>query len=472
MKAVSLSLLLLLAIATSAVAAASVKRPPRPLQGPAQIPTAAVLVRERLLTKISAVIVPFLEQLALTTPIPASSGEHWSFDTFYLSNFTLGGVSATFDGGETVSLYFNSVSLAVPTTPFFVFESILGHKFGCHGTFSATTSGSNLRLNVVLGRSATNGSLVLAEVDADATFGQLNVQHDFPGEFCSAADKLISFFVGGITGVLQNLVKEMLPAKIASVVYNKSNTVLNRLPLRLAADPVVTDAFAELVPELLPSNATPPDVVPPRFVQFIPQRDAEVYVDQGSLNGLLAHLAATGALQGSMALPAELNTTAVRAALPGAFAACPGCPMFAEASVVAVAPVITISAYTATLAVTNATLALAALPPNNASAIPLLVASVTAQLGVASVTFSGPLGNVLDFNLFLPTLNATLVESRVGDVPVGTLAGLLSWTLREVLLPLFNARFPGVPLPVVRNATVLLTPGQVGAAVDVDLSAL
>jgi hypothetical protein len=433
------------------------------------VPTAALLVHETLIGKLTAIAVPVLENLATTTPISAEDTDHYSFPSFNLSSFTLDSVTASFATPNLVQATFTNVSITVPTTPFYIYEKVFGHKFGCHGTFAAQANNSQLTAEVQLHRSPLNGSLIVTDVQVNAVFGTLNVQPTFDSDVCKIAGKILGFLFGGLDNLLKDLVQHELPAKMANILRNETNKYAGKIPLRLAAEPNVTATGLELVAQLQPSNNTPPTVPIPSF-QHVADRDIEAAVTVVSVNTLLALETVAGTFSGTFELPATLNTTTVKKELPGAYTACPGCPLAGQYAATA-PPFINVQNQTVAVTVNQLQLTLAAINSSNTQ-VELLVVSLDLGFAVSNVSVTGPLGDTIYFQLALPTFSATLVQSMIGNIDVAVLAALIQFALNDVILKAFNADFGGITIPAfdgfsVRDVVLALGNGQLGFATNV-----
>ena len=435
------------------------------------IPTLSLLVHQSLVSKLTAVAVPFIEHIATTTEIPAQDAAHYSFPAFNLSAFSLGAVDAQFEAPDEIVATFDDVNLTVPTVPFYVYEKIFGHKFGCHGTFSATVQNSQLMATLALERSPLNGSLIVTHVAVQANFGTLHIQHSFDSDICKIAGDVLGFFFGGLNNLLRDLVQDELPAKLANIIRNETNSKSGKTPLRLAAAPNVTDNSLELVASLAPTNQTPATVPQPNFDQF-PPRDIAFYLTEQSVNTLLAMHAADFVANLTIP-PGDFNTTSLRSLIPAAYTACPGCAV-GLALALEGAAYVTMANSTVTAAVMQLQLTVTASNATLPQPVELMVLSVDLQLQVSNLTVVGANLNTIYFQLQLPQLSATVVRSDVGTLGIPVIVWLAHHLLDDILLAAFNRHFDGVALPnsdgfSTGNVIIQVDDGQLAAAADVNV---
>lgn len=440
-------------------------------------PVASVLVRQSLISKITEHSTKFLEKIATTTPIPAVTGDHYSFNSFNLSSFTLNSVDVVLEEPATIRAHFTNVSLSVPTTPFYIFQSIFGHKFGCHGSFSAVVANCNLTLSIGVGRSRVNGSLMPENVAVSAVYGTLKPSYKFNSDLCSIASKVISFFLGGLDKFLRKEVESLLPAKMARIITREGIEIFGGLPLRLAAAPNVTDGALQLTVSLLPTNSTPPTVVPPAFNDVLPHRDAEAYVEGASLNTFLAALTQKGDFTQTIHLPKGFTTLAVKKYMPKLYDACPACELGLGLAPLT-PPLVLANNQSFQFSWTALSVSLlgfnSSLPP---AGYDLFDASVNMELDVRNVSVWGTNMSTVDFQLDLPTLTATVTSSKIGTIDVSLVADLFHFLIQDVLFKGFDKNFAGITLPQVDGFSVydlaiLLEGGQLGLATNANIPML
>ena len=226
---------------------------------------------------------------------------------------------------------------------------------------------------------------------------------------------------------------------------------------------------------LIPGNSTPPFSPLVNFAPF-PARDVEAYITEGSINTLLAGLAMEGGFSGALPLPPTLNTTALKAEIPGAYALCANCNITVKFWPAGPYPWVTLTSEAVTVGASQ--IALQFLGSNaTVQETELFQASADVSAGIDDIAIRGKNQSTIYFQLDMKTLSATVTQSNVGDVPIGMLVSVLKVAIQDLFIKDFNTKFQGITIPLLYGfgASQLVfnvTQGQLALGANVDIPQL
>ena len=447
-------------------------------------PTATILIHETFFHKLTESLLPVINTAARNLVIPGQTEKHFSFADIKLSEFDLGNLTITFASPNKIMLGLRGLSLQVPQTHFDVYTRII-FKISCGGYFDVSLSGTNIDIEVDVNEQ--NGRLQIVAVTPTVTFGSLNVYHRFHSGLCRVGQDIIQLLLGNIDNLIRKLVEKDIAPLLGKAVEGALTKMAAKLPVDLAQPPAASPAGLEIVLDLLKPSAVPPAAVAfrrrpvplaallsatatalrlPAPLTTVPNRDIEIWTSQASVNGLLAHAEAAGTLDINKVLPPSVNTTLLRSILPLAYAACPGCPLEIEIDF-QTAPAVAFQG-NVSITVQQAIFGVNAQAPNR-TVVPLLDLLLNLTAGVGNWRIGGNESNTIHFDLSVQTFTLGLYRSNVGNVDVALISGIVGFLLKNVLVPDFNAHFPGITIPggAVRDIAVNTTGGQAGFGLDV-----
>lgn len=351
---------------------------------------------------------------------------------------------------------------------------------------------------------STNRLLVVAGSAAQVHMGSFNINLHFSEFLCKIADVIVDIFKRLIEKLVEKKVDE-LGGKLEAAVVAAMQKVFDKLPLELTGEPAVQndvlalpidlDSLLKSVKQQIQQQQVAALRQPPMLHSkqkrllgkvggaFVPQRDVSIVLPQSSVNTFLRELDVLGKLGPFAFTVDKLTTKLFELFLPGAYAACPDCPLnLAIDFPLPAAPQLLFGQDNVTLAITNMTLGFRAVNLSTSAIIPLFEVGMHAALGVYNFSVgknatTGLPGSVLKFDLTASknAISLTPISSNVG--PISTLVGILDAVISAVVnvfIPTFNNDFKGIGLPdlggiALDRLLVQVIPGTMTAGVNLIL---
>jgi hypothetical protein len=424
-------------------------------------------IEESLFVKICNTVVPLINQYVQGLVIPGESQKHFSFDNVVIQQFDIQSISITFTNPSTVSLALSQISFAIPQTHFDVFTKILFIKLSCSGNFWASMSGTTISLSMAA--SESNGDLVFGDAQSSVSWGSLNINHDFPNFFCKIGQDIIQLFIGNINNLIKKTVENDIPAKIGPMVQAALDKALAKLPLDFVSQPQVTSDSISLTVDLLGHPAGVAKVMGPlrsARTRAIAARDLELEIPQTALNNLLLFTQQQGGLNMNFT-DKKFNTSVIKTIFPAVYAQCPDCPFAIEINAID-APFVTTTSDSIGITVTNGILGLN-LAAADGSILPFVDLWVNASLSVNDVSITT--ANAVYFQLALGAFSLGIRASSIGPFDISLISSVAAFALQDVVIPQFNQRFKGIPLPgIASEAEVAISNSAVYVAFNVALA--
>jgi hypothetical protein len=453
-------------VAAAALAVAASAAPPAPI---------FVTVKASVVERLVAAVLPALERAALNATLPAVVSADINISSIRLAEFHVGSARFRNAAPNLLNVTIRNITFATKSTAIAIQASILK----CNGTLVAVTRDASANFSVPLVRRASDGALSVANATGvNVSVGAINVTIDTSGALCQ-------FTADVIEGAIERLETVIARAVVDLIASDALPAVLALLPLPITATPFVDAAFdamtipldasrlLEAKPRIrarFPRRVAPVAAAPVLGAGVaVPDRDFSVVAPASSLNALLLELAARGNLTVKSVRLGNLTTSFFRPYLPRVYSACPNCPLAIDlVTSAAAAPTVSLGADALALVVNGTLLSFVALNGSAGSRVPLFTLAVAGMGGVSDVSIRAVnwltwKGQVL-FWQFTPLTGVTcsVASSSVGSLgDVKVLAWLVSSVTNDILVPLLNEIFQGIPLPVAITRLVAQTTQRV-----------
>ncbi|RNF27226.1 ESAG-like protein [Trypanosoma conorhini] len=442
-------------------------------RSPLHVANITLAAEEAFFTNTIPLALPLVQRLVLNLTIPPQQTDKFDVAAIHFTEFGLGGASFAMRSPNQLALSLRDMNVTIPDTAFVIKAGLLT----CDGEVRAFADVTGAELSVKVSR-LSNGTLRLKTAANTIEWGNLQIKHKLVGSVCNGIEKLIEIILGDLDRAIGNALKKQLPDTVGTLVEEKANDFFDSLPVTFVEDPSISaermmlamnpihESKAKLVSPsvLLPFFVLP--LPPTSAAPVMPRRNLAAAFTELALNDLLTSLSRSGVFNQSRRLPSEYNSSLIEYIYPDAYKLCPDCPFVFSIDSTAPPSVLLQSGQAVTLHVPNGFVGLTMTSPSGDS-IAVLDVLVNFTGGVTGVGFTA--GAQLDLRLTEVDLAIEVVQTHIGPVDADALSDTLRWLLNEVLIPVFNVEFHGIPLPpnVVRPSINISTEGVV-AGFDVE----
>lgn len=477
---------------------------------------------KRLVDLAASFAVAEVEKTAAGYVFPPISVSYVTITEMHLQNFSLKalkvGLASPSPDNLTVSVV--DLSLAIPDTEF-VFKYGI---FTCPGVFRLKMGKTQLSFNVH--PSTTNETLSVA-VDPEATnatWGELEFEHDLDTVLCRIGQSIVQVFVGQMDELVERNIKEQLPPKLSTELVEKANQALADSGLRFSAPLVMTPARSTSQIELIPRDSSSPvnaaalHVLAPPAEAALPYKDLAATLYSTSVNHYFAYAVGKNELNTSFLLPENMTSEDLKDVFPLAYELCENCTVgLGLAAVVAPELSFVKAGSIARLRLSNAISGVFLLPQDaeqhvallrrvdrlrgsrtameafpsfalsplcafvsgstarcpregmDASwAVPVVAFAVNATLAVGDLAVVGARANGVQYRVHpVDDLALSLVASHMGPVDADKLTQDVAGVLNQFLIPLVNLDSPfTIPAPA-KAAVIDVEDGSLTAGVNI-----
>eukprot|EP01012_Entosiphon_sulcatum_P063851 TRINITY_DN91_c0_g1_i6.p1 TRINITY_DN91_c0_g1~~TRINITY_DN91_c0_g1_i6.p1 ORF type:complete len:477 (-),score=136.54 TRINITY_DN91_c0_g1_i6:132-1562(-) len=406
------------------------------------------------ITKAAEHILPAVVAEIKDITIPGNKGKHFDYDEIKFSDVAIQDFQVSFQAPNHVLVNIVGLTIQVAHTHFSVFDKVAFVKVSCSGNFWGEAVNTQIHLNASV--VDVNGKPQLPDIINSETYGQLKVDHHFSNDICKIADKIVDL-VADVNKVVENIIRNEVP----KIIAGKGKDAMNKALMDLSMEAKVGN-FAELRydltsnPEVFGSslalhlmgefvavkNPVPPPFQPAPLPTPKLGRDFEMQISDYTFNTASQVFTQAGLLD-IRNHPIPQNTSVFQKILPAIFNRCPDCPMTVDYGI-ATPPVATFDANDAAIRIDSSALNLTVVTKNASNPhwqLFDLGVSATIDIGLSIQN------ELLKINLGLPKFQMKMINSFIGPFNITLISDVIDAVLKDVILPDFDKKFPGIPLP-------------------------
>jgi hypothetical protein len=466
-----------------------------------------------LFNKIGSLVSNVVNTYGKSVVIPGQSTSHFSFSDIHFSQFDVGSVDFVFTAPNKIRFSIKNLNIVVPDTLFHVYAKVVFVKVSCHGYVKASITGTSLEVDLTLATNTATKKLVVTGATSTVSFGHLSISHKMSNVLCKVGQSIIQLVIGNIDKLITKTIKESVPAAVGPIIQQLLNNQFAKLPLHIVSQPKITSAGIDITAVLIqypkssalllesgvdsietskaaaarsnlfriakPAKGTlmqmlsPLDttvMLPPTIVAAgDTNRDINLLVSESNVNKALQIYSLEGKL-GLHTVSKSKTTSIFKDMIPAAYARCPNCNLAFDATTPESPPTVDFKNTNITVAGRNVHIDISAM--NGTQKLPLFGLSLNGTVQVVNVHTTGTSGSTLMFNLGVPVFEIKLRTSPVGPIPlVPAVDSLLRGLIKDVIVPAFNALFPGFEFPptLIQQVLAQVTEHQVNVGMNIAL---
>lgn len=437
---------------------------------------ASLMIHDTLFDKITAAIVPIVNQIASNITIPGSSSDHVDIDPVHIVDFNLGPITFTFTSPNTVQVALTNLAFQIPDTGFKLKDKILFVHVSCSGkAYGQIAIGATFSFNLI----DANGKIALDGATAvNIDYKTLNIGYKMDDFACKIVSKFINFVIGGITDKIKAAIEKDLGPGIQKALTTALNNAFTRLPVGVTGNPTVANGVLSVpidLDSLIHAERQPPALHTARFIRSFGDntRDIEIVVPQASANTVLQTVTSDGRFHFNHSTK-KLTTAVFKSIIPEAYAMCPDCVLEIAVDINRIAPTLSFANNNMSLSATNVTMGFFAVQSGD-SLLPLFVLNLNAGFSIGQFSVStNATYETIKFQLAVEKLQLSVMASNVGSITDIT---IINWLLNFVsveVINIFNADFSGIPIPAgaatgftLTDIIIAIAGGSVTAGFDV-----
>ena len=450
-----------------------------------------------LFNKIGALVSAVVNQYGKTVVIPGESTSHFSFSDIHFTTFDVGSIDFAFIAPNKVRFSVRNLNIIVPSTLFHVYAKVLFKKVSCHGHFDAAVTGTSFEVDLNFATDTATKKLVVTSAMTSVTFGRLRISHKLSNLLCKVGQSVIQLLIGNIDKLITKMVRETMPKAVGPMVQQLLNKELGLIPLVITSQPTINTNGISLTVELLKypnvahvdgavsdaftveacSSARPalspvfrvtappkgslmqmlslqdktPMLPPNKLTVGDNNRDINLIVTENNVNTALNILT----LERKIVLrtDAKSTTTSIfKVVIPAAYARCPDCHLYIESAPSPSYPPRVDLQHSGNVSIVGTNIQIELFAVNSSAPqgtkIPLFCLGLNGTVQVLNIHSTGEADSTLKFELGFPVFQLKVSSSSVGPVPfVPAVGSVLRDLVQKIIVPSFNALFPGLVFP-------------------------
>ena len=470
-----------------------------------------------LFNKLGALISGAINTYGKSVVIPGESTSHFSFSDIHFSEFNVGSIDFAFTAPNQIRFSINDLNIVIPSTEFHVYAKVVFVKVSCHGYFNGEVTGTSLAVDLTLATDAATQKLTVTGATSTVNFGVLSIHHTMSDFLCKVGQSIIQLFLGNIDSLITKFIKEKLPADVGPIIQKVLNNEFVKLPLKVIGAPTINTegisvlidvmhfpdtsyaqkqqeakavaarsnlfriakpAKGSLVQRLSSMDDTP--MLPPTTIAVgDSSRDINVIVTETNVNNMLLIEQLKGKI--NVDILAKSTTTSIfKSIIPAAYNRCPDCRLYFTITAPTVPPTVNLHDNNVlSFAVDKLILSISAVnssnpvdPPVASTIVPLFDLALNGTVQLLNLRSTGTDNTTIMFQLGVPVFALFVDSSSVGPIPlIPTVSTLLRGLIENILIPLFNDKFTGIPFPpsLVQDVLALVSEDQVNVGLNLIL---
>jgi len=329
---------------------------------------------------------------------------------------------------------------------------------------------------------------------------------------CKVGQSVIQLVIGNIDKLITKTIKESVPAAVGPIIQQLLNKQFTKFPIDIVSQPTITSAGIDITAALLTypkaaaylqnevgaplvATAAPPSnlfrvakpakgslmqmlsmkddtpMLPPTTVALgDSNRDINLIVSELNVNKALQIYSIEDKL-GLHTIAKSTTTSVFKDLIPAAFARCPNCNLAFDCTTPEFPPTVNFK-QSGNITVTGRNLHVDISAMNGTQKVSLFGLYLNGTIQVINVHSTGTSDSTLMFNLGVPIFEMKLRTSPSGPIPlIPAVDSLLRGLIKNVVVPAFNALFPGLAFPpaLIQNVLAQVSQDQVNVGLNIVL---